>query len=680
MKFYLRSTVLSSSAALLLLLITGALSFSAVGQQQGAAGKRQEKPNIAPDLTLGLVPREKREQAYAKLLEGQRYLVGGGLTDATLKLALQAFQQATILDPSLAEAYNGLADIAFYYRSDFDEAERQATAALRADRNSYGAHRVLSRIYTFKSGLRENNLDKAMAEKAIAELREVVRLNSADAEGYALLGDIYLAINRPADAITAYKSWEAAPAPLDTRVYQIITQGRELTPEAAAARLSEAYLRANRPAEAYAAINRAIARNEDSDANLDLLYETIVAGGADEAGALPNLQRLARSKPESAAAQILLARVQARAGKTDEALATLRSAIARKAGGQQSAPQLHKDLAEVLSNSLRYTEAIAAYEDVLKDQGVSGAETPLGAGQERENVAETLKEIVRLQKQAGRSSDAMATIERTRKLLGRDDATADVQYVELLRDQGKKREALQATREALIKYPDQPELIWLQAATLTDLGRVDEASTLLRAKLKNTIEDFNKYISLSALYSQVGRGSEAVEAARKAIALVPDDNPTLTAYGLMVLSTAQEKAGDPKGAEESLRRVLAKDPDNHEALNNLGYFLLERNERLTEALNLIERAVHAKPYNSSYLDSLGWAYFKLGQLDQAERYLSESARRDANSATAQEHLGDLYQKRGKLEQARNAWQKALSLSVETSETNRLRAKLNTARR
>jgi Tfp pilus assembly protein PilF len=122
--------------------------------------------------------------------------------------------------------------------------------------------------------------------------------------------------------------------------------------------------------------------------------------------------------------------------------------------------------------------------------------------------------------------------------------------------------------------------------------------------------------------------------------------------------------------------VLAKDPDNATALNNLGYFLVEHNERLPEALEMIKRAIKAEPTNSSFLDSLGWAYFKLGQLEEAELNLADAARRDNTSATIQEHLGDIYQKQGKPEQARAAWQKSLKLLNEGEQASRIKMKLN----
>jgi Tfp pilus assembly protein PilF len=73
---------------------------------------------------------------------------------------------------------------------------------------------------------------------------------------------------------------------------------------------------------------------------------------------------------------------------------------------------------------------------------------------------------------------------------------------------------------------------------------------------------------------------------------------------------------------------------------------------------------------------LGWVYFKLGKLKEAERYLSDAARRNPTSATIQEHLGDLFKKLGQQEKAQASWRKALSLAAEAVDTARIKAKLS----
>ncbi|HEY0006023.1 MAG TPA: tetratricopeptide repeat protein [Pyrinomonadaceae bacterium] len=468
-------------------------------------------------------PREQRQQAYAKLLEGQRYydLARGNRDDKeALRLAQQAFRQAAALDPTLAEAHTALAEIAFFALQDLEQATREAELAIGINSSNFGAHRLLARIYSLKSGLKEGNLNKPLVERAITELLEVVRLYPPDAESWALLGEFYLASGKSDAAIDAFQHWAAASPATDQRIFQFITNGRELTPDAASARLAEALMSAGRNAEAVAAARRAITLNPENREYLILLSQAFEAGGSRDKSALEDLQRVYDSDPTNFVALQLLARAKART------------------------------------------------------------------------------------------------------------------------------------------------------------GQVDEAVKLLRSKLNGSLEDFNLYLIISLLYTQAGRANDAVTSARKALALAPADRQDLATQALVVLSSAQERAGDAKGSEESLRKVLTREPNNATALNNLGYFLVERNERLNEALEMIQRAVRAEPTNPSFLDSLGWAYFKLGQFVEAERHLTEAARRDTTSATIQEHLGDLYRQQGKLELARAAWQKALSLSTEASGTARIKAKLN----
>ena len=87
-----------------------------------------------------------------------------------------------------------------------------------------------------------------------------------------------------------------------------------------------------------------------------------------------------------------------------------------------------------------------------------------------------------------------------------------------------------------------------------------------------------------------------------------------------------------KAAEGTLRDLVTRDPEDANALNSLGYMLAERGERLDEAVQLVQRALKIEPDNPSFLDSLGWAYFQQGRLDQAD------AAADAGGREAPEQL------------------------------------------
>jgi tetratricopeptide (TPR) repeat protein len=102
----------------------------------------------------------------------------------------------------------------------------------------------------------------------------------------------------------------------------------------------------------------------------------------------------------------------------------------------------------------------------------------------------------------------------------------------------------------------------------------------------------------------------------------------------------------------------------------------DRGIKLNEALGLIQKAVLSDPTNGAYLDSLGWAYFKLNQLDLAEEYLKKAVIFYNTDASIHDHLGDLYFKTKRYEDARTEWTKSLRLATEKEEIDRVKKKLD----
>jgi tetratricopeptide (TPR) repeat protein len=105
--------------------------------------------------------------------------------------------------------------------------------------------------------------------------------------------------------------------------------------------------------------------------------------------------------------------------------------------------------------------------------------------------------------------------------------------------------------------------------------------------------------------------------------------------------------------------VLALNPQSAATLNYLGYMDADRGVELDQSLNYIKEAVSLDPTNGAYLDSLGWAYFKLGKYDLSEENLNKAVLRMGSDPTVQDHLGDLYQRTGRLKLAAAHWQRAV---------------------
>lgn len=134
-------------------------------------------------------------------------------------------------------------------------------------------------------------------------------------------------------------------------------------------------------------------------------------------------------------------------------------------------------------------------------------------------------------------------------------------------------------------------------------------------------------------------------------------------------------AGDATGAERVLRGIITRDPQQGDALNFLGYLLADRGERLDEALDLINRALAVDRGNPSYLDSLGWAHFRRGELEPAREPLEQAAAALPRTSVVQDHLGDLYFALKQYRAAADAFDRALAgdrLAIDVADVTRKR--------
>ena len=123
---------------------------------------------------------------------------------------------------------------------------------------------------------------------------------------------------------------------------------------------------------------------------------------------------------------------------------------------------------------------------------------------------------------------------------------------------------------------------------------------------------------------------------------------------------------------ETFENLLQIDPEDPYALNYLGYMYADKGTHLQEAVELLSRAIVLDPENSAFLDSMGWAYFRLGDLEQAEEYLNRAlAFLGENEVDEQavifEHAGDIANALGKDKEARMHWRKVLELTPENKE-------------
>ncbi|MGB7132212.1 MAG: tetratricopeptide repeat protein, partial [Candidatus Sulfotelmatobacter sp.] len=218
-------------------------------------------------------------------------------------------------------------------------------------------------------------------------------------------------------------------------------------------------------------------------------------------------------------------------------------------------------------------------------------------------------------------------------------------------------EATAVAQEAAQKMPNDRELRMVLDAQLADMGDPDKPLADVRSLLKGTPEDRDVYLRLAIMNTRLKRWSDAEQALDKAelLSTKPEDKEYV--YFLRGSTYEREKKYDQSEAE--FRKVLALNPQSAATLNYLGYMNADRGVELEQSLNYIKEAVSLDPTNGAYLDSLGWAYFKLGKYDLSEESLNKAVLRMGSDPTVQDHLGDLYQKTGRLKLAAAHWQRAV---------------------
>jgi len=193
-----------------------------------------------------------------------------------------------------------------------------------------------------------------------------------------------------------------------------------------------------------------------------------------------------------------------------------------------------------------------------------------------------------------------------------------------------------------------------QALLLQEQGKTDQALTTLDAASAALPKEKAKFImAKSEVLSSAGRNADAISALDQGLAELPDDTNMLYTRAML-----REQIDDFAGMEADLRKVLELQPNNSAALNALGYTFADRNQRLNEAWDLIERAYNLNPKDPAIIDSMGWVKYRLGETQVALDFLRKAYDAFDDQEIAA-HLGEVLWVTGQQEEAAIIWRNAL---------------------
>jgi len=198
---------------------------------------------------------------------------------------------------------------------------------------------------------------------------------------------------------------------------------------------------------------------------------------------------------------------------------------------------------------------------------------------------------------------------------------------------------------------------WYLGTSYFDKGEYQKLVDAMLKAEKNLPKDYRIPFLLGLGYSRMDQNELAITAFRRSLGLKPDDMNTLSTLALTLDGLHRYQESD-----SLYERALKLDPQSHLVMNNYGYSLAERGLQLERALRMSLQAIEAEPNNDSYLDTVGWVYFKLGRYDEAHKYISKAITAGGASATVYEHMGDIQFKLGEKKKAEQFWKQALEMN------------------
>lgn len=615
-----------------------------------------------------------------------------------MRHSIEEYKTALSSDPNSPELNDELADL--YFRTgQVREAEATARGLLKSTPNDIEAHRLLGRLYLRQLSEAQNAVSSSSPngntlDQAISEFQKIVSLDPKSIEDRMVLGQLYSVKHQNDKAEEQFK----AARDLDPDSEEVILNLSRLYAEnndiEHAAKVIESvpeserspkmefalgavYDQLKRPKDAIAAYRRAADLDPEDVHTLGALGQTLVNDGQlDEA--LKIYQKMEAADPEDAGNLIHISEILRRQGKYEEALKVIKKAVKK----DPDSPEAGYNEGLLLDVLGRYDESAQIYEHMVDlTAHANGAYT----ADEKNNRSIFLERLGAVYHEQNKVDEAIATFQKMIDLGGDYALRGYENQVEVYRDAKMFDKAIEVSRKAVQANPKDRELKLMLAGELIDQGKDDEGITMAKAMLDNNSADDQKvWLTLGQIYTRTRRWKDAEEALTKATPLVSKKDDKI--YLLFLKGGLEERQKRYEPAEQYFRQALEIDPNNAMVLNYLGYMLADKGSRLPEALKLVRKAVELEPMNGAYLDSLGWAYFKLGQYELAEENLRQAVERDQTDPTVHDHLGDLYEKTGRIRLAAAQWQLSLSefsksapSDVEPSEVAKVQKKLETAR-
>jgi tetratricopeptide (TPR) repeat protein len=607
--------------------------------------------------------------------------------------AIEEYKLALDADPSSKYLNSGLAEL--YLRTGrVRDAVLAAQDILKTEPDNLDAHKLLGRVYLQSLGNVQNGgPSEKVLQLAIAEYSKIVQLQGNDIESRLLLGQLYTLAHDTPHAEEQFKAAQHIDPNSEDVVLNLARLYSDSGDMTHAIQVLSAVPEDDRTAKMDYALGMSYDQLKDNKNAIDAYSKAFdmepdnldAERGLAQAllndnqlgPALKHFDAISTADPQDAQTYLRIAEIERRQGHYEQALTTLKKAKA-----------LASDSLEIGFNEALIDDSLGHYDEAAQTLQSLVKQTSHPDGQysdaEKNNRSIFLDRLANVYREQEKTDLAVQTYQLMVAMGGEYAERGYQGQVDAYRDAKQYDKATQVAQQAALAMPKDKSVQLMLAGQLADTNKPDEGIKLAKAQLRGDPGDREVDLVLAQIYTRLRRWKEAGDEIDAAEALSTKQDDKIYIYFLRGALDERQKHYD--SAEEQFRKILAIDPNNSMTLNYLGYMLGDRGVKLDEALTMVQKAVQLDPQNGAYLDSLGWVYFKMGQYALAEANLRKATERMGNDPAVHDHLGELYEKTGRLKMAASQWEQSLQeyartvpADAEPGDVSKVQKKLDSAR-
>jgi tetratricopeptide (TPR) repeat protein len=638
-------------------------------------------------------PVADRATAYYRYSLAHMYAeLAGASTNRTdyVNSAIENYKAAIKADPSSTLMPEELSDL-YSQSGRMRDGQTDGEQAIKLNPNDLPAHRILARIYVRQIDAQRGRVNEQMLRQATQEYQKITELAPKDANAWVWLGRLQSAAQNTDAAEKAFrKALDLEPDNEDgltglatvlgikgdgTGAADLLKRAADKDPSADSLnRLADAYEQMKEYGLAADTLRRALESNPPNAAELERKMAMFLISAERYDDALAAYQDLVGDDPTDADSYLRMSQLYRQ--KRDFAKA--REASDKAKAIDPNSIEIKLNETYILQSEGKSPEAIENLRSILQQ-----TQRPTYTPDQVNGRAQLLEQLAVMQLIADQTQPA---VDSYRQIATLDAARAPHASASIIAAYMGAKEFAKAQEEAdaaAKKYPNDREVRVSRASLLAEMGKTDAAVADVK-KLIDGKNDLAIQLALADLYMKGKKFDDAAKSLDAAEKLADSQEEKIDVWfkrGAMF-----ERQKNAAAAETEFRKVLAVMPDNPATLNYLGYMLTDRNVRLTEALAMIQKAVDSEPNNGAYLDSLGWVYFRMGRMQEAEDNMRRAVDLVPHDPTMHDHYAEVLFKASKVKEAIAQWEESLRewqtsspAELDSAELAKVKDKLENAR-